>query len=660
MFSDGVVALWLGMESGVPRAGCYARSVINEDNLMQFIKGGLQIPWRSMPLRLAVVMLFCGVCNVSLYYFFAAEATKTEEQVIFLGQQRLQAEQIALYSFKLATKPDFVPFQKELAVHSNALEKNFLSFRTRLAENMPRVSATQTGQVEGDSDTVENQLVAASQSFILNAQTLPTDAERSAKARDILMLAWSMGSGIDKAQNSLIQRSHREKAIQGMLLGLSLAISFVLIFWVVYRHFRTTLAISLAATEQRRNFLQEVVDSSFDAYISIDKDQRITLFNKEAEKLFDCPAEEVLGLPIDIFIPVACRAEHANLVNGFNSGKAKSKYMGKWRTVTALTRSKLEFPALAKITRHEMASGAFYSTVAIRDMRETMRQEKLIAQNIRQVERSNSRLKAFFAQFTHELRTPLNIIVGFTDLAIFGLSHASQDQTEQYLEHVSNAAKNLDKLILEVLEYRNIEEMVEGDQPEPVDVVAIMKSVGERTVSREEEKFKLACAIEEPLMVSSYSELLDLFFDMLFDLMVSKASGNITLEARLEKNCIVFKEPGPKGKSPMFSILEQLERVKNLQFDDVIRSSSPFEIRILTLLKLSEACGISVELDSACLQGGTIYFEDVHPTQLNSADTQERKDSIIGWVQNAVRLDNEVVVGAPANLPIAKTSKQVK
>ena len=46
-----------------------------------------------------------------------------------------------------------------------------------------------------------------------------------------------------------------------------------------------------------------IVSISADAIISIDEDQRITLFNEGAEKIFGWSRAEVIGAPLDILIP---------------------------------------------------------------------------------------------------------------------------------------------------------------------------------------------------------------------------------------------------------------------------------------------------------------------------------------------------------------------
>ncbi|HEV3427026.1 MAG TPA: sensor domain-containing diguanylate cyclase [Paraburkholderia sp.] len=60
-----------------------------------------------------------------------------------------------------------------------------------------------------------------------------------------------------------------------------------------------------------------VVDSAYDAIVTIDQSHNITLFNRAAENLFGYRADEVLGHRIETLLPEAAREHHARNVHNF-------------------------------------------------------------------------------------------------------------------------------------------------------------------------------------------------------------------------------------------------------------------------------------------------------------------------------------------------------
>jgi diguanylate cyclase (GGDEF)-like protein/PAS domain S-box-containing protein len=60
-----------------------------------------------------------------------------------------------------------------------------------------------------------------------------------------------------------------------------------------------------------------VVDSAYDAIVSIDEHHRITLFNRAAENLFGYASAEMLGQPIETLLPERFRANHSRNVRQF-------------------------------------------------------------------------------------------------------------------------------------------------------------------------------------------------------------------------------------------------------------------------------------------------------------------------------------------------------
>jgi PAS domain S-box-containing protein len=115
--------------------------------------------------------------------------------------------------------------------------------------------------------------------------------------------------------------------------------------------------------------LASVVETAMDAVISVDRQQRITLFNAAAEKMFGCEALSALGRPLDDFIPTRFRATHAKHVEAFGRTGVSGRTMGRLGDLTALRADGVEFPIEASISQARV-EGELLFTVILRDISE--------------------------------------------------------------------------------------------------------------------------------------------------------------------------------------------------------------------------------------------------------------------------------------------------
>jgi PAS domain S-box-containing protein len=118
-----------------------------------------------------------------------------------------------------------------------------------------------------------------------------------------------------------------------------------------------------------------IVAISADAIISIDDQQRITLFNEGAEKIFGYTKDAALGAPLDMLIPERLRAVHRVNVERFMAGATTARRMGERTMGTfGLRKNGVEFPVDGTISKLEV-DGVRILTVALRDVTEQKRLE---------------------------------------------------------------------------------------------------------------------------------------------------------------------------------------------------------------------------------------------------------------------------------------------
>jgi PAS domain S-box-containing protein len=147
-----------------------------------------------------------------------------------------------------------------------------------------------------------------------------------------------------------------------------------------------------------------------DAILTIDRNQRIIVFNKAAEQIFRCTASEALGQSIDKFIPGRFRAIHGQHIQGFATTGVTARSMYSPGTLFALRADGEEFPIEAAISQVE-CDGEKLFTVILRDISARRRMEAELFQ-VHKMEAVGQ----LAGGIAHEFNNFLGVILGFSEL----------------------------------------------------------------------------------------------------------------------------------------------------------------------------------------------------------------------------------------------------
>jgi len=123
-----------------------------------------------------------------------------------------------------------------------------------------------------------------------------------------------------------------------------------------------------------------IISSATDAIITVDDRQRITLFNRAAERMFGCTAAEALGEPLDRFLPARFRELHREHIRRFGETGVTTRAMGGQRALAALRANGEEFPVEATISQIEV-NGQRLFTAIVRDVTERLRAEEALRES---------------------------------------------------------------------------------------------------------------------------------------------------------------------------------------------------------------------------------------------------------------------------------------
>jgi PAS domain S-box-containing protein len=115
--------------------------------------------------------------------------------------------------------------------------------------------------------------------------------------------------------------------------------------------------------------LSAILDNADDAIISVDRGQKITMFNHGAEKIFAYTAQEVMGQPLGMLMPARFKQAHEGHVRGFGETGVVARRMGERSEIFGRRKDGTEFPAEASISKIEAPEGTMFTAI-LRDITE--------------------------------------------------------------------------------------------------------------------------------------------------------------------------------------------------------------------------------------------------------------------------------------------------
>jgi PAS domain S-box-containing protein len=236
----------------------------------------------------------------------------------------------------------------------------------------------------------------------------------------------------------------------------------------------------LGETEAR---MAEVVDSAMDAIVAFDEQQRITLFNVAAERLFHTSASDAIGKSIATFVRPAFTEEYLATICAVSAANQTGQSLGREprpadvETFTGQRPGGERIPLEASMSCLELPTGKTYTLIA-RDVTERRAAEEALRSqavslasstaeltalneelHLRQteLERAMSARNRFYASMSHELRTPINAIIGYNTLLLDHIYGPLNEKQQRGIERTHKAAKHLLELVNDILDLSKIE-----------------------------------------------------------------------------------------------------------------------------------------------------------------------------------------------------------
>jgi len=219
-------------------------------------------------------------------------------------------------------------------------------------------------------------------------------------------------------------------------------------------HVRAAAGVEGLGDRRRTEIVQQnlvsVLDASDDAITTCSLDGVFLTWNRGAEMLYGYTAEEAVGQPLDLIIPLGQRAtDHLNWERLLNDEPVRSletvRVTKDGRTVVvSVTRTLVIDPTLGVVGVASVG----------RDITHQTRAQSLLAEAHAQAVAASELKSQFLANMSHEIRTPMNGVIGLNELLL--QTHLTDEQ-RLYAEGVASSGEQMMAIINDILDVSKIE-----------------------------------------------------------------------------------------------------------------------------------------------------------------------------------------------------------
>ncbi len=193
--------------------------------------------------------------------------------------------------------------------------------------------------------------------------------------------------------------------------------------------------------------LEAIVESTVDGIITIDDRGKIETYNNACIKIFGYSREEAVGHNVKILMPEPYHSDHDQYLKNYHKTGVR-QIIGIGREVAGKRKNGEIFPLELAVSEIQVQGRRLYSGI-VRDISLRKKSEENIL-------RSNEELERFAYIASHDLQEPLRMVTNFVHLLDEEYKDKLDEQGEQYLEYITDAAGRMRELIEGILSYSRL------------------------------------------------------------------------------------------------------------------------------------------------------------------------------------------------------------
>jgi PAS domain S-box-containing protein len=261
--------------------------------------------------------------------------------------------------------------------------------------------------------------------------------------------------------------------------------------------------------DELRFRLAAIVDSSNDAIVGKTMSGIITSWNKGAERIFGYTAEEAIGQPILMLLPVERQGEEAALLDRL----ARNERIEPFETLRRRKDGQVIHASVTISPVRDARGNLIGASKVARDISDRKRAEEALAQAKEAAELASREFEAFSYSVAHDLRSPLRAIDGFSLALLEDHAGKLDSEAQYYIQKVRESAQHMAQLIDALLALARISQS--DIRRERVDLSAIARETLRRLQNEQPDR-SVELRVTEGLTCVGDSRLIQIAFANLF------------------------------------------------------------------------------------------------------------------------------------------------